>query len=467
MKRLSFAAILVALLVVPLAPAQQSAPSTSVPPAAKPLSPEFLSAADEVLDEVSKIVALPVKFPLKKSIRTREEIREYVIKEIRSDREPQKWYADQKALERFGLIPRDFPLEDFLVGLLTEQIAGLYDPKTREFFIADHVGIAELRIVMAHELVHALQDQNFEIEKWVKAARPNDDAMSARHAVLEGSAFAGMMDWSFRNQNVTTRDLPSLEPLIRSQMVSEFDKNSQMGKAPLFIRDSLLFPYLAGTNFAQSLLKNGQGWTDFYAVFQKPPGSTHHVLHPDLYLKGETTPPVALPDASKLQRSPWKKLDENVMGEFGLAGILKQLLTPERAERLSPSWAGDLYGVYEHSKSKQILLLFRLRLSSADDAARFFGSYSEALERKYEKRENLFRRPNFFSFDTSDGGAFLYCHADECFTAEGASRAEFEQLVRAMKWPAAPAQSTRAPAAKVAWQPVRVAPSTAGVVSPE
>jgi hypothetical protein len=168
--------VLAALSVVAAAGAKQASPPPAItPPKAVPL-PEFLKAADEVLAEMSKLLDLPVKAPLKKSLRSRDEIRAYLVKELKEDKEPQQRYADQKTLEQFGLIPRGFSLEPFLLDLLTEQVAGLYDPKTREFYIADWIPLDEQRVVMAHELTHALDDQNFNIDPWMKAARPNDDA---------------------------------------------------------------------------------------------------------------------------------------------------------------------------------------------------------------------------------------------------------------------------------------------------
>jgi hypothetical protein len=424
--------------------AQQAAPAPGLPAPQKPASAEFLRLADEVLADVSRLIALPQKFPLKKSVRTREEIRTFVVNEIKAEREPEKWYADQKALERFGLIPRNFPLEEFLIDLLTEQIAGLYDPKSQEFYIADWIGPDELRMVMAHELVHALQDQHFKVDVWLKAARPNDDAMSARHAVLEGAAIAGMLDYALREQNLSTRDLPNLEALIRAQMIGELEKNSRMARAPAFVRDSLLFPYLAGTTFSQQVLKAGQGWSDFSRVFERPPDSTRQVLHPELYLQGIPTKTVTLPDASAMPGSPWKRLDVNTLGEFGFHSILKEFAGEARALQLSPAWRADRYAIYEHPRSGQTLLAFRLRLASEADAARFFGSYSEILEKKLPHRSHLFRRPNFFSFETPEGGVFLYCHAGDCLSLEGGSRELFDRHVRELGWPAVPAPPRKA-----------------------
>jgi len=440
-----FLALAVAL---PLA-AQQPVPAPVTPPL-KDAHEEFLATADEVLKEVSELLALPVRAPLKKSLRSRDDIRAYLVKQFQEEKNEAKRYADQKVLEKFGLIPKDFPLDEFLIELLTEQVAGLYDPKGKEFFIADWLPLAEQRMVMAHELVHALQDQHFDVKPWLDAAKPDDDAQLARGSVLEGSALAAMFDHALRAQKLSVRDLPDLRPMIQRQMLSDLERSPQLARAPEHIRDSLLFPYLAGTAFTQAFLRARGGWADFTEVFKNPPVTSQQILHPELYLQGVRPEPVALPATERILPRDWKKLDENIAGEFGLHAALKQFLGEERASRLSPSWAGDRYAIYEHQKSKELLLLFRLRLADEAAAARFFGHYSEALELKYKERLRLFRRPNFFSFDSEEGGVFLRCLGEECFIAEGTTRRVYDQFERALGWPAAPRPAPAKSQTKVA-----------------
>jgi hypothetical protein len=69
---------------------------------------------------------------------------------------------------------------------------------------------------------------------------------------------------------------------------------------------------------------------------------------------------------------------------------------------------------------------------------RFFGQYSEALEKKHEKRSNLVRKPDFFSFDAPDGGVFLRCFENECVTLEGGDRALFLKFNKELKWTPVP-----------------------------
>ena len=160
--------------------AQETAAAPSSTDSKPGTDAEFIAAADEVLGQLSQITGLKLLTPLKKSLRSREEIRAYVIKQMNEDKNAAERYADQRSAEAFGLLPKGFDLDSFMINVLTEQIEGLYDPTTREFYIADWSPLADQRMVMAHELTHALEDQHFQIEAWLKAARPNEDAELAR-----------------------------------------------------------------------------------------------------------------------------------------------------------------------------------------------------------------------------------------------------------------------------------------------
>jgi hypothetical protein len=429
------AAVLCVLFCRMSAGAQQMAPSAaSMPPPASAQSAEFLQAADEVLAEMSKLISLPILSPLKKSLRSREEIRAYLLKKMKEDKDADKRYADQKTMEKFGLLPKDYPLEQVLVKVLTEQIAGLYDPDGQEFFIADWTSPADERTVMSHELTHALQDQHFQIDKWSDAAKPNDDAELARDAVLEGSAMAAMVDYQLGGKG-SIRDLGDFDPSI---IMGDVDSSPELSKAPKVLQDELLFPYVAGIRFSQHILKASNGWPDFYRVFKKPPVSTQQIMHPDLYLQNVEPPRIKLPDAKGALSSDWKKLDENNMGEFGLQEILKQFLAKDRATQLAALWSSDRYAMFENQKDKRTLLVFQVRLASDAAAARFFGAYSELLELKYAQRTNLMRRPNFFSFDTPQDGVFLRCAGTDCLILETGTRSLFDRLTSGLGWPAGP-----------------------------
>jgi hypothetical protein len=420
-------------------------------PSVKPVpsasdSTDFLRITDEVMAQMSKILGLTQLEPLKKTLRSREEIRAYVLKQMDEDKEPEKRYADERMLEKLGLLPKDFPFDSFLVDLLTEQIAGLYDPKAKEFYIAAWMDPKEQQVVMAHELTHALQDQHYHIDAWRDAAKPNDDAESARDAVLEGVATAAMIDYGLRQQGSSLDAIAGVNVSL-SSLLGNLDSSPLLAKAPAFLRDSLEFPYGAGADFCMEVLRKKGGWAQFDSVFQKPPASTQQIMHPDLYFRGVMPTPVTLPDLTRNLSKGWKALDSNVMGEFGLLEFLKEFLSEDRAGDLAELWTGDRYTIYEKKEKKndketrEDLLVFRVKAANAADAGRLFGGLSEAFEKKYTKREKLVRRPNFFSFDTDEGGIFLRCDGTDCVSLEGGDLKLFDALVLALGWPANPTSS--------------------------
>lgn len=424
--------------------AQQAAVAPPVADSKSASNAEFIAATDEVLGQMSQITGLRLLTPLKKSLRSREQIRAFVIKQMEEDKKPAERYAGARSAEAFGLLPKGFDFDKFMIDVLTEQVEGLYDPKTQEFYIADWSLVEDQRMVMAHELTHALQDQHFQIEAWERAARPNEDAELARDAVLEGTAMAGMVDYLMLGTGRSLKDLPEFDP---SMLLGDLAGTPTLEKAPPFIKDTLIFPYLSGLNFSAAALKD-KGWSGLPRLFEKPPASTQQILHPDLYRSGKIPQNVSIPSLAKLLGNNWVKLDENVMGEFGWKEVLKQFLDADRAKTLAAAWDGDCYLLYEQKQSKNLILAARLLLDSQEHAARFFGQYSEALEIKYAERSNLLRRPNFFSFDTPEGGVFLDCFGLECVTLEGAPRNVFDALIKSLGWPAAPQPPERLGAVK-------------------
>lgn len=393
---------------------------------------DFLRAADEVLGEMSKLLSLPVREPLKKSVRNKEEIREYLVRSMREDEDSAKRHADVRMLETLGLLPKGYPLEQKLIELLTNEIAGVYDPKGREFFIASSVEPAEIRVVMAHELTHALQDQSFHIEQWSKAAKANDDASFARESVLEGSAMLAMVTYLLRDSAPSLKNFDNFDP---SLLLGDVEGSEDMKDVPLVIRDQLVFPYLAGAKFSAKVLEASGGWPGMRTIFDRPPASTQQIMHPDLYLRGVQPGTVRLPELKGAVPRGWKKLDENIIGEFGFHQIFKEFLGNQRADQLAAGWVGDRYAIFEPSPQGRTLMVIRVRLAGESETARFFNGFSEILDQQYLNRSSVSRQSNFLSFETpQQGGIAIRCEIRECLLAEGASRAQFDKMTHSMGW---------------------------------
>src|SRR6202011_3492150 len=129
---------------------------------------ELFHDVDQILQFASKDTGLPIKQEVERRLTSRDEVVAYLEKTMAEDNDAQRLRRSELVLKKFGLLPRDFDLQTFLVALLREEVAGYYDPKTKTVNLLDWVPIEEQEPVMAHELTHALQDQSIGLQKWMK-----------------------------------------------------------------------------------------------------------------------------------------------------------------------------------------------------------------------------------------------------------------------------------------------------------
>ena len=173
-------------------------------------------------------------------------------------------------MKKFGLLDHDFHLRPFLVELLTEQIAGFYDNKTKTVNLLDWIEPEEQKPVLAHELTHALQDQKVDLMKWSDASQQGvarnaeednrhlqtDEAETARDAVAEGQAMVAFLDYAMRSTGKTLADAPEVGDKLKDS-AGDASGSPVLARAPLLLQESLLFPYSEGLNFEQTVLIMG------------------------------------------------------------------------------------------------------------------------------------------------------------------------------------------------------------------
>src|SRR4026208_2312029 len=152
----------------------------------------IVSTADAVLKETSELRELSILRAVKSGAQSRSEIERMIVKNLDKDTTPAEMHAAEVLLKAFGLAPKDFAYRAFLIKLLTEQVAGYYDPKAQQFYLADWIELEGQKPVMAHELTHALQDQHFNLKRFEKWPKGDSDAELAAHALIEGDATLAM-----------------------------------------------------------------------------------------------------------------------------------------------------------------------------------------------------------------------------------------------------------------------------------
>ena len=417
--------------------AGQSSAAQSATSHARPINPQaWLEQADALFREVSQTTGLPIKAPLQKQVISRKEIEKYLIENLHAEYSPEELRVQEATLQAFGLISPEFNLEKSLIAFYTEQAAGFYDPRRKVMLVADWVEPDMQQVVFAHELTHALQDQNYDLEKFLRAARDNDDATNARQAIAEGYATAAMVQHLIRPAELSS--FPSLEPLMEGMVHQRMENFPAFSNAPYFFRLQALFPYAQGMGFIEHGLAQG-GWKKLNEVFLHPPTTTKEIFEPGVYYEHKPLPHVSLPRPAILASVPGLRvLTENVMGELGYYALLGQLISENEAKSVAIAWLGDRYILYEGSHEgstarnarQPYVLVARTRWSSPETALAFFRDYQGILAKKYPTlTPNGRSGADLFIGSVASGEIILTRKGDEVLWAEGISTAQIDVML--------------------------------------
>ncbi len=364
-----------------------------------------------MLKETSELRELSILKAVKSGAQTRAEIERMVIKNLDSDTTPEEMRAAEIVLRVFGLAPKEFAYRSFLIKLLGEQVAGYYDPKAQEFYLADWIEIEGQKPVMAHELTHALQDQHFNLKRFEKWPKGESDAELAAHALVEGDATLAMTLYMARNPLVA---LAFIRSLGGQEAASE-----QFKQAPRALRESLLFPYEEGSAWATHLYKLG-GWQMVSQAFKKLPQSTEQILHADKYLAYEAPQKLTLPDFKSTLGGSWKRIDYDVNGEWGYFLILDEFLKDAtESKQAAAGWGGDRFALYETGKPDEFFVAQLTAWDTSLDAREFFDAYAKRIAKRYPEAKELTATVDRIDWQTSNGGVALELRGSRVAIVEG------------------------------------------------
>lgn len=387
---------------------QQSGPSKPDQAAAKPatetrITPQqaeqLFRDVDTILDFASKDTALEIRRSVKRRLTSREEVVAYLKKSMAEDKDVQRLRRTEFVLKKFGLLPKDFDLQTFLVGLLEEQVAGYYDAKTKTVNLLDWVIPDLQRPVLAHELTHALQDQSFGLDKWLRRGETDldkkrnltpsdftkDEDSEARQAVVEGQAMVVLLDYMLAPMHRTVADSPEIVDSMSSDMANGSPDSVQYRNAPIFLKESLTFPYRYGLEFEAEVLRARGKQAAFASTFQNPPRTSREIMEPQTYLAGEHLAPLPLPDFKKIFKD-YERFDVGAIGEFDVYMLAEQYASEKDAHHIYPNWRGGwYYSVKPKGNPAGALgLVFVSRWANPKAAAQFAAIYARGIQQRYK-----------------------------------------------------------------------------------
>lgn len=378
------------------------------------LPSEGPGSLDAIVEELSRITGLPSKRKVVYETMNRDQLREYFQKRIREVVKPEEIRIEELTLKKFGFVPPDYDLEKNTIDLLTEQAAGFYDYRAKKMVLMEGWGDAMAQIALVHELAHALADQHFDLEKFIENAGKSDDRALARAAVMEGQATWLMAEHLARRTGSTLMESPWLLQMMSRSAAMMGDGYPVFSSAPLYVRESLIFPYLHGLRFQHEAYKK-LGQKSFAEVFRNPPLTTREVLHPETYFERSPLPEVRLPPLPSERR--YRKLAEGTLGQFDHSILLRQYVPGEEA--LAEKWRGGRYCLWEEKNGARIVLVYVSHWAGPETARRYFEHYRKVLEGKWGKIEIEREEPELLAGTGDDGHFQVRLAGERVISIEG------------------------------------------------
>ncbi|MGQ0539015.1 MAG: hypothetical protein ACT4R6_08735 [Gemmatimonadaceae bacterium] len=338
----------------------------------------FARHVRRVIPKIEQGTGLKFKSPPKVQVRTREEVRQFLEQKLATELPAEELAGQEKSYRQFGLLPDTMDLRSFMVALLTEQIAGYYDPATKVLYVVEGGEPAVTEMTVTHELVHALQDQYFNLDSLQRLRRQNDRQVAAQ-SLFEGQAIFEQMA-AIVGAGAMTTALPGTWDRVRDVIRQNNEAMPLFSVAPFVIQETLLFPYLSGAEFvrrAKERKPNANILTDV-------PESTEQILHPERFF-GERDAPT---DVTLPPPRSGKVLYENTLGEFETRLFLYQHLKDQSAAyRGAAGWDGDRYRLVAVGGGEALIWL--TVWDTPLDAAEFRDLLDRAVRRRFDKAQEV------------------------------------------------------------------------------
>jgi hypothetical protein len=312
---------------------------------------------EEITEQVAAVRGLPAPDDLHVRVLPPAELGAKFTELAFAEYDEEQLELDDRLLTALRLLHPSDDLRATIDELYRAQILGLYAVEEKVLYIGGQSArlTAAQRITAAHEVLHALQDEAFDLDAFMDLGDDESDAQLARLALAEGDAILTQELWSAQFQSEADRQAAREE--------SARESTEALAAAPPYVRETLVFPYREGFLFVQALFQHG-GYPAVDAAFDRPPASTRHVMRPETYLAGEThTPTTVTTDPG----DGWEDASTYTFGEFDVDQWLATL-GPQRHD-VTAGWDGGETRHWTRGDEDAVAVTLRLATAPAARAA--------------------------------------------------------------------------------------------------
>lgn len=373
----------------------------------------LFASMDTIMEFSEKDSGFQKRAAVKRKLIGRDELEQRMEKASSDRAAEQRLFESELVLKKFGLLPVGFSLKDYLLKDSAKQLGGFYDAEEKTMFLLNWIPIDDQQAIMAHELTHALQDQNHDLMRYLKGgskdadaapkmsagAVDSDEKASAKRAAIEGQATIVFFNYMLREYKANLSETPGAINFVRDQIAAEAPM--VVKDAPLLLREGMLFPYKQGMDFELELLKRGGRAMAFQRPFTDPPANTHEVLQPDSYFKHVKPKLQGIPDLSSVLSPAFVAYDSGSIGEFDIEIMAQEFGRKDDVFSVARFWDGGAYVAVKRADvpadatltTADLALIYVSKWKSRDAAERFAEIYANALpQRVVVQKETPVRR---------------------------------------------------------------------------
>lgn len=340
----------------------------------------------------------------------REELVARVKEKALREYPPEALRREGQLIQIMGFAPASFDYLGEMMKLLEAQLEGFYDPKNGTMYLASELKGKEAQATLAHELVHALQDQRWDLKSRSDYKPGQGDKTLALAGLAEGDATSAMFDFVMydskqpKNQQKTALDIP--EEMLREMMRTAIN-TGEITSVPHILRSTLVAPYVDGLVFVQALRRKG-GWAAVDKAWDRLPTTTEQILHVDKWEASEAAITIPAPSAAALGEG-WKKEDEDSFGELGFALTFEEWVDHSEARAAAAGWGGDRSAVYQ--KGDEIAFAVHTRYDALPFAERAITKITPGLKKAWGKP--AIGDGWLLCFERKDLGPLLFARKDK------------------------------------------------------
>jgi hypothetical protein len=358
---------------------------------------KLFESVDRIFAFAAEDTGMPKHAAVKRRLVSKADVEKYAAGQMAKEEFTKRFAQQELSMKKLGFLPRDFNLKEFLLKSTGQEIAAYYDDETKMVSMLNWVPPDRQEPILAHELTHALQDQNYDLAKWMKAGSnaasgsATGDSAIARKAVVEGQAMVVYVDYLLKPAGRSLEDTPGLLYQMEEPAVKAVIDSQLMHDAPMILRESGTFAYNEGLIFEGELLHKGGKKMAFAGAFVRPPRNSHEVLQPESYIQGEKLAPVRIPDMQKVLSNQYDVYDTGGIGELDVRALLKQYGERKIADDLAAAWQGGAFVAFRRkdkaaevsASTGDLALLYISRWKTPQAAERFARFYAGAVSQRY------------------------------------------------------------------------------------